>query len=110
MLEKVSVASRVTVEKSSTDLVRACRGWIEAVAGQQSGEDTRESWLARAAKRSGLTYRTIKSLYYGQIEDPHHPAVDQLKSAAQRYAISSLIDRVERIAAELRQLARGAIL
>jgi hypothetical protein len=43
---------------------------IGQAAGPMKSTDTRESWLARAARRSRVSYRQIKSLYYGDIADP----------------------------------------
>ncbi len=42
------------------------RGWIGSIAGPRGWDDTRESWLARAARRLGLPYRRVRALYYGE--------------------------------------------
>ena len=41
-----------------------------AVAGERKWSDTRESWLSRAAKECGITYRAAKSILYGETENP----------------------------------------
>ena len=58
------------------------RELIAAVAGPVMIQDNRKSWLSRAARNSGLTFRTIKALFYGEITDPYHPAVTRLKETA----------------------------
>ena len=72
MLEKFSNGNQV-------------RDSIATVAGPRSWSDTRESWLARAARRAGISYRTTKSLWYGQISNPHHPSARLMRDAAQKY-------------------------
>jgi hypothetical protein len=60
----------------------AWRENIEVIAGQYSPRDTRESWLARAARRAGITYRQAKGLYYGETTDPKVSVADRVRSAA----------------------------
>ena len=85
------------------------RNLIASVAGPRSWSDTRESWLARAARRAGISYRQVKSIWYGEITDPHHRSVRLLRDAAEKYgAIAQAIDPViyrEEVAALL-DLAR----
>lgn len=69
-------------EKSSE--ARKMRELVATVAGPREWSDTRQSWLARAARRSGLTYRTIKALWYGEIDDPKHYAAQLLQVAANK--------------------------
>lgn len=72
-------------EKCSGDRMREL---IAAVAGPREWSDTRQSWLSRAARRSGLTYRTIKSLWYGEIDDPRHYAAQLLQIAANKILLA----------------------
>jgi hypothetical protein len=65
---------------------RSMRALIEAVAGPREWSDTRGSWLNRAARRSGLSFRTIKSIWYGQIRDESHHAVRLLRHTAEQRA------------------------
>jgi hypothetical protein len=61
--------------------------WIELigqVAGPMQSGDTRQSWLARAARKSKLSCRQICSLYYGQIKDPRTSVTVALLRAAQK--------------------------
>lgn len=81
-----------------SDKMREC---IAGLAGQREWNDTRESWLNRAADRAGITYRTMRDIFYGRITDESHYAVQLLKLA---YARKSALDQValfERVAAGL---------
>lgn len=76
------------VEKSDRNgVVYRTLNWAEeisTVAGPLKPGDTRESWLARAARKAGLSYRQCKSLFYGQTKDPRHSVASKLLSAADR--------------------------
>lgn len=61
------------------------RDVIATVAGPRTWTDTRESWLARAARRAGINYRAAKALWYGEINDPEHRAARRMTEAAQRH-------------------------
>lgn len=106
-MEKRSAVEVRSAEKSSTDFLSTCRASIALLAGQREWTDTRESWLARAADRSGLSNRTIKSLYYGDITDADHPAVKKLQRAARAYETEDLASRIEALARSLRARSRG---
>lgn len=67
-------------EKRSEE--RKMRELIAAVAGPVQFSDNRKSWLSRAARNSGLTFRTVKALFYGEINDPDHLAARRLKDVA----------------------------
>jgi len=67
---------------------RKMRELVALVAGPREWSDTRQSWLARAARRSGVTYRTIKALWYGEIDDPKHYAAQLLRIAAQQVELA----------------------
>lgn len=60
------------------------RDVVAAVAGPRGWGETRESWLARAARAADVTYRQAKALFYGEITDPEHRAVRRMKAAAER--------------------------
>jgi hypothetical protein len=57
---------------------------IAVIAGPRQTGDTRESWLARAARKSGATFWHIKALYYGQITDPKYSIASKIISAADK--------------------------
>jgi hypothetical protein len=53
---------------------------IGAIAGPYDGN--RKGWLARAARKTGTTYRQIKALWYGESVDPKvSVAIEVLKAA-----------------------------
>ena len=55
---------------------------IATLAGQRDWSDTRESWLARAQRRvPTVSYRTIKSIWYGAISDENHWAARDTRRA-----------------------------
>lgn len=89
------------LEKPSED--SSMRDLIVSVAGPMRDFDTRESWLASAARQSGLTFRTVKSAFYG--EPVAERAKQRLKQLARQKQIEagctearSLADRFETIA------------
>ncbi|ACF01553.1 hypothetical protein Rpal_3047 [Rhodopseudomonas palustris TIE-1] len=76
---------------------------IAELAGPRTWGDTRQSWLSRvprAVKRvlgttgETVSYRAIKSLWYGEITDPEHHAARDVRRAAQ-------IVRAQKSASEL---------
>lgn len=90
---------------------RKMREFVGVVAGPREWSDTRQSWLARAARRSGLTYRTIKSIWYGEIDDPKHYAAQLLRIAAQKIELADaaggrLADEMRASAGEFHSVAR----
>lgn len=67
------------MEKPSVSVREA----IAAVAGPRLASDTRESWLNRAARKSGVSFRQARSLWYGEIDNPKHLAFRRVIDAAQ---------------------------
>lgn len=92
------------VEKSDRNcVVSQTLNWqpiIGQVAGPMQSGDTRESWLARAARRSRVSYRQIKSLWYGQTLDPRTSVALSVLVAAKkaRDEASDLASQFESIA------------
>ncbi len=74
------------------------RRLVEAVAGPRTWSDTRQSWLNRAARRSGLSYRTIKGIWYGEITDESHAAIRILRRTAEDTSPEILAQRLEALA------------
>lgn len=62
---------------------RLMRELVAQVAGTRSWSDTRESWLSRAARRAGISYRQTKALFYGEIADPNHKSARLMRDAAE---------------------------
>lgn len=57
---------------------------ISALAGPMRDGDTRESWLNRAARKSGATFRQIKTLYYGESSNPKFDVGISVLTAAEK--------------------------
>jgi len=77
------------------------RELIEAVAGPRTTNDTRETWLRRAARLAGTSYRQAKALFYSEISDPYHPTITRFKEAAGKHEALQLAEQYERMAAAL---------
>lgn len=75
---------------------------IGQVAGPMSASDTRESWLARAARRSRVSFRTMKALYYGQSTDPRTSTAVSVLIAAKKAR-----DEASALASQFENLAGG---
>lgn len=80
---------------------RKVRDLIEAVAGPRMVNDTRETWLRRAARMAGTSYRQAKALFYSEISDPYHPTVTKFKEAAGKHEAIQLAEHYERVAVAL---------
>lgn len=76
---------------------------ITAIAGPMSPSDTRESWLARAARKAGISYRQCKAMFYGETTDPKWTiALEVARAAAQaRKEAQELAAKFESIAGSL---------
>ena len=70
-------------ESSSNMTTATWRDDLAAIGGTRSWNDTREAWLARIARKCGVPFRTIKSLWYGEQADPRASIAERVRSAAQ---------------------------
>lgn len=77
---------------------------IEVIAGPMLAGDTRESWLARAARRAGITFRQCKGLFYGETDDPKMSVGICVVAAAQ-----SAREEALQLASKFESLAGGMI-
>lgn len=86
---------------------------ISELAGPREWGDTRQSWLSkvpRAVKRAlgtegeTVTHRMVKSIWYGQLRDPDHYAVRDVRRAAQ---IVQAQKRALELASQYRTLIGG---
>lgn|GEM_PF-6693628 len=102
-MEKFSGVKKVVLENASTVTRERCRAWIGEIAGPRIWAGN-ERWLGIAAERSGLSFRKVKSLYYGEITDKEHPAVKALQETAVRYEAQNLADQVDALARRVRDL------
>ncbi len=95
------------VEKSDRNCVmHRTLDWqtfIAQAAGPMRAQDTRESWLARAARKAGISYRQIKALWYGQTVDPKTSTAIGVLTAAEkaRKEASQLATQFESLAGGL---------
>lgn len=64
-----------------TSLAAEMKEHLAGLAGPFADSDTRESWLARAARRAGISYRQAKAIFYGETRDPRASIVEQLRRA-----------------------------
>jgi hypothetical protein len=54
---------------------------IITLAGSREWFATRQSWLAKAARSAGISYRSAKSLFYCEAEDPRASIVESVRAA-----------------------------
>lgn len=54
---------------------------VKKLAGPRMPEDNRETMIARAARRAGLSYRQAKSFFYKESENPGSMAVELVRAA-----------------------------
>ena len=55
-----------------------------AAAGEKGCYDTRESWLARGARKLGITHRQAKAIFYGELKDPKASLAARIREAAEK--------------------------
>ncbi len=78
---------------------------IAFLAGPREWGQTRESWLARVPVIvQTVTYRTVKSLWYGEISDEDHWAARDIRRAV---AIIRTQQEAAALAAKYETIARG---
>jgi hypothetical protein len=87
--------------------VSKVRKAIAIVAGPRGWGDTRESWLNGVPKKvKTVSFRTVKALWYGEIDDPEHWAARDIRRAAElieaRKEAASLADQYQKIAGGMR--------
>lgn len=80
---------------------------IAVLAGPRDWGVTRESWLARVpVKVPTVSYRTVKALWYGEIEDENHWAARDIKRAVQ---IIEAQREATKLAQQFESLAAGLV-
>lgn len=113
--EKLSEAS--PMRKLVTEMFEA----IVKLAGDRSVFETRDLWLASAARKAGISTRMAKALFYRESKNPSSAVVESVRAAvnkqqqrAQRHAqneraarreyadVSEIIERLERLERTLR--------
>ena len=91
---------------SPSAIADECRDLLAYAAGPRGWNDTRESWLARAARRVGIEYSRAYNIFYGRsrrIEAAEYlnlrHAVEQLRAINARN--EAMADEVSRTLARL---------
>ena len=81
------------------------RDEITVIAGPYKPSDTRESWLARAARKCRISFRQTKALWYGECVDPKYSVAMNVRCAADqaRQEAQALASRFETIASGLNE-------
>ena len=79
------------------------RDEITIIAGVYQPSDTRESWLARAARKAHISFRQAKAFWYGECTDPRYSVALRVRSAADqaRKEAAQLASQFESIAGGL---------
>ena len=54
---------------------------IVLLAGPRQDTDTRESMIARAARRAGISFRQAKTFFYGETTNPRFKVVERVRAA-----------------------------
>jgi hypothetical protein len=81
------------------------RNEIAILAGPRGWGDTRESWLNRVcAAVPTVSYRTVKAIWYGEIRDPEHWAIRDIRRAV---AIIEGQRHAKEVAGQLEALLAG---
>jgi len=89
-------------EKSSV------REEIALIAGPREWGDTRESWLSRVTRRvPTVSHRTVRALWYGEIQDGDHWAARDIKRAADELRLRKAREEADSLAARYEQIAGG---
>jgi len=57
------------------------RDAIIKLAGERAFFETREVWIARAARRAGITARQAKAFFYREASSPRHQDVEAVRLA-----------------------------
>lgn len=100
--DKAEIVMSVALEMKSS---------IVALAGARSDSDTKESMIARAARKAGIGYRIAKAFYYGETKNPRSDAVERVRAAVRqtqeqkaRREASELAIHIARLEATLRAI------
>jgi di/tripeptidase len=71
-------------ESSMSDIVIEMHEKIALLAGDRTWHDSRDSWLSRAARNAGISYRTAKALFYKERPDPKSSVVELVRGAVEK--------------------------
>jgi hypothetical protein len=82
---------------------------ILAIAGLFQAGDTRESWLARAARKADITHRHIKAIFYGEMKDPKYSVAYKILSAAQKARVDAAKLDASALSSKFETIAGGML-
>lgn len=71
-----------------TQIAIEMRQAIIALAGERGWCETRQRWLEKAARASGISYRTAKALFYAEMPDPKASIVIAVRQAVEKKSAS----------------------
>ena len=78
---------------------------IAILAGPRGWDDTRESWLSKVCKAvPTVSYRTVKAIWYAEIQDPDHWAIRDIRRAV---AVIEAQQHAKEVAGQLESLLAG---
>ncbi len=77
---------------------------IVALAGARSDCDTKESMIARAARRAGIGFRIAKAFYYGETANPRSDAVEKVRAAVRQTQEQKARREAQQLAARIATL------
>lgn len=77
------------------------RELVFAVAGFLPDKG-RKTLFATAARNARVSYRAVKSVFYGEITDPDHKAIRRMKMAAGQHEAQELANRFQHLAGALK--------
>lgn len=60
------------------------RNAIIELAGDRAVFDSRERWIARAARVAGVSYRTARAFFYAEHDEPRSSSVEKVRMALAR--------------------------
>ena len=93
---------------------------IATLAGERRWHDTRESWLAGAARKAGISYRQAKAFFYGEARNPSVETVERVRAALKHQPVGTgshdngieelrtLVSQLDSVADRLERLGVGA--
>ena len=86
------------------------RNAIVTLAGERRWHDTRESWLAGAARKAGISYRQAKAFFYGEARNPSVATVERVRAALKHQPVGTgeYDHRIEEMRALVAELHRAA--
>lgn len=85
-------------------IIDRARDAIALAAGPRGFDDTRESWLSRAARRFGMSYARVRKIWYRRVDDLWASEWQKMQEKAEE--IRQQLQEIEAANAELR-LALG---